>query len=89
MNEKPAHFKIEELGWEFELSYTSEDDTGKYELKLNGCRVDRLEKAQGLGREVPPLSKSTVLSVENDTLKSVYLLTLTSKLTIFLCFIGE
>ena len=45
------------LGWEFELSYTSEDDTGKYELKLNDCRVDRLEKAQGLGREEPPLSK--------------------------------
>ena len=89
MNEKPAFFKIEELGWDFELSYTSEDDTGKYELKLNNCRVEKLEKAQGYGREVPPLSKSTVLSVENDTLKSVYFLTLTSRLTISLCCIGE
>lgn len=59
------------MDWEFEISFVGEDDMGKYEFKLNGCRVDKLEKAEGMQRDVPPLSKSTVLPVESDTLKSV------------------
>ena len=64
------NFSIESLGWDFELSFEGKSEkTGKYKLLLNGCRVEKLERAV-FQREVPPLSKSTVFTTDTDTYKS-------------------
>ena len=42
--------------------------SGKYILTLNKCRVDKLEAAN-FKREMPPLSKSEVLTVDTESYK--------------------
>ena len=77
MNKESLEFRIEDLDWTCELTYEGEDpkdlfDThiGKYRLKINGCPVEKLQSAN-FRKQIPPLSKSTVLDIDNDSYKSV------------------
>ena len=72
-------FAVKDLDWTFELTFQGEETEntfrkkyvqGNYSLKLNGCKVEKLEPAN-FKKEIPPLSKSNVLEIDNDAYKSV------------------
>ena len=71
LNKEPLTFRIDDLDWTFELTWEGEDAYGKYRLKLNGCPVEKLQSAN-FQKEIPPLSKSTVLDIDTDAYKSVF-----------------
>ena len=74
MNKDSLEFRIEDLDWTCELTYEGEDfdleGIGKYRMKINGCPVEKLQPAN-FQKQIPPLSKSTVLDIDNESYKSV------------------
>ena len=68
LNKTPAYFVIAELGWNFKLFFEGTDKKGKYVLLLDGTPVEELNRLD-YKRDVPPLSRSKVLTVEKGDYK--------------------